>query len=317
MTRILLSIPAYNEALTIAAVAEAAKDRLKAIPNSEVAILVVDDGSTDNTTECARSIGAHVIRHSQNLGLGIAFRHAVQYAIAHQYDVLLTIDADGQFSPDDIPAIIAPILDNRSDMVTGSRFLADSSVDGIPFAKRWGNHLVTRLVNSITRNHLSDVSCGFRAYNREALLQLHLFGAFTYTHEVLLNLATKRLRISEVPITVTYPDGRHSRIASSLIRYGLRTGSIIFKSTIAYQPFRLFGTLAFVLWGLALPVLIVLGTRYLLTDFITPFKGLALTALVMVGLGFTSFAAGILLEVLRRVQLTTEELLYYAKQNSN
>jgi glycosyltransferase involved in cell wall biosynthesis len=316
MKRVLVAIPAYNEAATIAAVITDHGNALRAV-GIESDVLVVDDGSRDETAVIARAAGASVIEHGVNKGLGVAFRNAVKHAIAGKYAAMLTVDADGQFSSENSANLLSPVLDGKAGICTASRFLPSSRVTGIPGVKRIGNALVTWLINSITRERFTDVSCGFRAYSREALLHLHLFGAYTYTHEVILNAATKGLRIVEMPVAVTYFPGRRSRIASSLFRYGWRTSGIILRSTIAYQPFRLFGSLAFGLWIISVPVLLILGTRYLLTDLFSPYKGIGITALLMLGLGLTSFSAGLLLEVSRRAQLTLEEILYYQKRSSN
>jgi glycosyltransferase involved in cell wall biosynthesis len=315
MKKVLVAIPAYNEAATIAGVITAHRDALRAA-SIECDVLVVDDGSRDRTAAIAAETGARVIEHGINKGLGVAFRNAVRYAISGKYAAMLTVDADGQFSPTNSADLLFPVLEGKASICTASRFLPSSRVTGIPGVKRVGNALVTWLINSITKERFTDVSCGFRAYGREALLHLHLFGAYTYTHEVILNAATKGLRIVEMPVTVIYFPGRRSRIASSLLRYGWRTSGIILRSTIAYQPFRLFGSLAFALWIVSVPVLIVLGTRYLLTDLFSPYKGIGITALLMLGLGLTSFSAGLLLEVSRRAQLTLEEILYYQKRGS-
>jgi glycosyltransferase involved in cell wall biosynthesis len=132
--------------------------------------LVVDDGSSDNTAAVAISAGARVVSHGRNQGVGMAFQSAVQYAWENDYDLLVGIDADGQFDPAEIPMLIQPLLDNRADMVVGNRF-TQGRPEYMPPIKFRGNKMVAALVSSISGQKFQDVSCGFRAYNREALLR--------------------------------------------------------------------------------------------------------------------------------------------------
>ncbi len=314
--KILLSIPAKNEESTLEKVIEDATSELKKCNFEEILVLVVDDGSTDNTKQIAEKSGAYVIHHKKSKGLGVAFSRAIEYALEKDADIVLTIDADNQFRAEDIPNILSPLLSKKADFVTGSRFLKDSKVSGIPFAKRIGNRLMSELISSILKEEFKDVSCGFRAYNKEALHHLNLFGKFTYTQEVFINLAAKDFRIYEVPITVEYFKERTSRIASSLLRYGLQTSRIIFSSVIHYAPMRLFGGFAIITFLLGFPPVLILGIRYVLTDMITPFKGIAISGIVLLVVSFASFTSGLVLQILSRLQLSIEKNIYYARKNS-
>ena len=118
----------------------------------------------------------------------------------------------------------------------------------MPWVKRWGNRMMSRLISRLAGERFYDVSCGMRCYGRRAALQLHLLARFTYTQEVLLNLAFKQLRIVEVPLRVRGErEHGESRVAASLWRYGLRTAQIIFRSYRDYRPMRFFGGIALAL----------------------------------------------------------------------
>src|SRR5688572_6054479 len=176
-TRLLVGVPCLNEAATIGAVLDAVPTRIDGV--DDVVKLVVDDGSTDGTAREAVSHGAVVVSHGVNRGVGVAFQSMLRYAVENGFDALVSIDADGQFDAADIPRLVAPILERRADMVTGSRFVDRSFIPAtMPTMKRWGNDRMANLISALTGRRFHDVSCGYRAYGREALLNLNLHGRF-------------------------------------------------------------------------------------------------------------------------------------------
>ena len=132
----------------------------------------------------AKEAGADiVIRHNINKGVGAAFQKGVETALKKGTDVLVTIDADGQFDTEEIEKILKPILDNKADMVTGTRFQKGPITKGTPWIKKIGNKLITHIINILTHNKFTDTQCEFRAYTRDALLRLNIFSNFTYTQK--------------------------------------------------------------------------------------------------------------------------------------
>ncbi len=188
-------IPALNEEASIGDVIQ----RIQEVPFpakvTAKTVIVVDDGSRDATGEISRGLGAMVVRHEQNRGVGRAFQSGLKAALAAGADLVVNIDADGQFNPADIPALLAPLLAGEADFVTASRFKDPALEPEMPPVKRWGNRQMSRLVSGIIRHRFHDVSCGFRAYSRETALRLNLWGAFTYTQESFLDLAAKGMRM--------------------------------------------------------------------------------------------------------------------------
>lgn len=312
----LLFIPAKDEAKTIKSVITACREELQKL-FTDVSVLVVNDGSTDTTQQCAKEAGACVITHKTNQGLGKAFQRAVSYAVETKVDFMLTIDADEQFTAKDIPLFFEKQEEEQADMVTGSRFLPSSSLTGIPKVKRVGNHCMTLLVNTLLKSSYTDVSCGYRLYTREALLHLTLSGDFTYTQEVFLNLGYKQKCIAEVPITVQYFKTRTSRIAHSLWKYAKRTSAIILKSVVRYQPLRLFGWLSVALGILGAGLLVPLTIRFFLLHQFSPYKFLAITGGTFLILSFISLVLGLILHTMSLTLLQTEHVLYYAKKQSS
>lgn len=184
----------------------------------------------------------------------------------------------------------------------------------MPPLKYWGNKKVAQLVSSVSGQTFQDVSCGFRAYSREALLHLHILSEFTYTHETILSLAYQGLRIVEYPITVTYDPERKSRVAASILNYAIQTSKIVLRVMLDYRPIRVFGALGaiFLLIGMAFE-LFLLG-HYVLTYSFSPYK-----ATGFIGLGFLVFGMLVLIialvaDMLNRLRMSQNKVLYELKK---
>ena len=231
---VLIAIPALNEAATIGDLVGRLPRKLEGV--AAVDVLVVDDGSTDGTGDVAREAGAQVVRHSHNRGLGAAFQSSVGAALRGRYNVMITIDGDGQFDPREIPAVAEPVIAGRADFVSGNRFHEGAErPENMPPIKYAGNAMMSWLIGKVAQRSFDDVSCGFRAYSNEALLWLNTRGRFTYTQEVFLDLASKDLRIELVPISVIYHAERKSRVAGSILRYAFNTSLINIKTFRDHQ----------------------------------------------------------------------------------
>src|SRR3989344_6359232 len=177
--KLVVIIPAYNEERTIGDVVKSITEVNGRISKTE--ILVVNDGSTDNTEKIALENGAIVVNHLSNKGVGMAFRTGIENALKRKADVIVNVDADGQFNPLDVPKLISPILDNKADFVTATRFKNGNLIGSMPFIKKIGNRMFTSLTSFLVGQRFTDTQCGFRAYSREAALRLNLYGKFTYT----------------------------------------------------------------------------------------------------------------------------------------
>lgn len=310
-----VTIPALNERITIGQVVRAVPRNLPGVRRVEV--IVVDDGSTDDTAAEARAAGATVLTHPATRGVGAAFHTALTYVMERRGDLLVSIDADGQFDPADIPALVEPVVSGRADFTTASRFKDPKLIPEMPSVKLWGNRMMSRLVSRLTNGRYFDVSCGMRCYSRRAMLNLNLMGAFTYTQEVFLNLAFKRLRIEEVPIRVrgTREFGE-SRVASNLFKYALNTSRIIFRAYRDYKPMRFFGGLA--LWML-IPAVLLEGfffTHYLFTGRFSPHKWAGFGGGGLMVLSLIALHMGLMGDMLNRHRVYLEELLYRQREGA-
>jgi len=311
--KLLIYLPALNEAKSIQRVLASLPRSLDEIEHIEY--LVVDDGSTDETARLAGEAGAHVISHGRNRGVGAAFHSALKFSLENGIDLLIGMDADGQFSPTDIPALIQPILEGRAEMVMGNRF-----TEGLPQhmsrVKYWGNQRMANLIHYIIGYNFQDVSCGFRAYSREALLRLNLFGEFTYTHETILSLLYQGQRVLECPIQVKYYPERKSRVAGSLYLYAAQTSKILFRVMLDYHPMRMLGLASAILGFIGIGFIFFMLGHYILSGTYTPYKSFG-----FIGLGFFLFGALVLLiafvaDMLNRVRRNQDKILYELKKIS-
>jgi glycosyltransferase involved in cell wall biosynthesis len=307
--KLVVQLPALNEEKTIG-------DVIRAIPSAmdgvhEVRVVVVDDGSTDRTGALAREAGALVVRHEQPRGVGAAFRSGIQKSAELDADIIVTIDADGQFNPADIPTLIRPILDGEADFVTASRFVDPAMVPDMPAVKRWGNDFMARWISRLVKQRFHDVSCGFRAYSRNAYLRLILIGDFTYTHEVFLSLAFANIPIKEVPIRVRgVREHGASRVAGSVFHYGRRTALIILRTYRDYHPLRFFTYLAATAFVAGMGFFTFLMYIRITTERFTPHKWAAFVAAAFVGAALITFLVGVMAEMLDRARVTQEEALF-------
>jgi len=196
--RILVCIPAFNEAKTIAEVIMKSKKYADTV-------IVYDDGSTDDTYEVANSAGATVIRNPENKGYGVAIRSLFQAAKEQNADIMVTLDSDGQHNPDQIPQLIEPLLKQRFDMVIGSRFLDSNDKEKVPRYRSFGIKTITKLTQAASYSGITDSQSGFRAYNKNALSKINLFeDGMAVSIEILLRAKEKKLLTTEVPITINY-----------------------------------------------------------------------------------------------------------------
>lgn len=311
--KLVVQIPALNEEKTIADVIRGIPRSIPGISSTEV--VVVDDGSTDRTSEIAVQNGAVVVRHERTLGVGAAFRSGLEQSADLGADIVVTIDADGQFDTLDIPKLVAPITQKQADFVAASRFMDKALTPEMPWLKRCGNDFMARWISSLVGHRFYDVSCGFRAYSRNAYLRLILLGDFTYTHETFLNLAFSRVRIKEVPVQVRgVREHGTSRVASNLFRYGWRTAGIILKTFRDYKPLRFFGGLAAILLTLAICFGAFLMSVKLRTGGFTPHKWAGFVAAALAGAALLVYLIGLVAEMLDRMRVAQDELVYRVRR---
>jgi glycosyltransferase involved in cell wall biosynthesis len=210
----------------------------------------------------------------------------VSYARENGYHYMATIDADGQFNPADLQALAAPVIEDEADFSTASRFLDKNLTPEMPVLKKWGNSRVARLVSSLSGLSLKDATCGFRVYGPRALERVACFSRFTYTQEVLIDIARKGLRIKEVPVAVR-GEREHgkSRIASNLWRYAHLSIEAMYSVAHGHSPWKFYGKPAFTLISLGMLLDLSVLVRWLIVGRITPFAAFGIGGLFMITFG--------------------------------
>jgi glycosyltransferase involved in cell wall biosynthesis len=240
--KLIIQIPCFNEEHVLA---ETLADLPRQVPGvDEVEWLVIDDGSSDRTVEVARAGGvSHIVRLTNNKGLAAAFQAGLDASLKLGADIIVNTDADNQYQGADIPKLVTPILAGEADMVIGDRE-TDQIEHFSPLKKRlqrWGSAVVRRASNT----NVPDTTSGFRAYNREAALQMSVVSKFTYTLESIIQAGKQTVAIDHVPIR-TNPKTRESRLFPSMWAYVRRNTASIFRIYALYEPLRVFMAAAIV-----------------------------------------------------------------------
>ena len=241
MTNLFIQIPSYNEAQTLR---ETIADIPRSMPGiSNIQILVIDDGSSDNTLQVAFESGAdHVVQHRRNRGLAQAFMTGINTALALGADIIVNTDADHQYPGRYIEELVKPILDGKADLVIGDRQPA-KNVHFSPF-KRMVQVLGSWVIRRISQTDAPDAPSGFRAYSKYAALRIQVHNSFSYTLETLIQAGRQKMAISHVVIE-TNPNLRPSRLHKGIFNFLWLQGGAIIRSYVLYQPLK-----SFILLGL-------------------------------------------------------------------
>jgi glycosyltransferase involved in cell wall biosynthesis len=232
---VVVGIPAFNEESSIARV-------ILESQKFADAVVVCDDGSEDLTAEIAERLCADVVRHERNLGYGSAIKSLFERARELGADVLVTLDADGQHDPKEIPNVLKPILDGVADVVIGSRFVDVRGTAEMPLYRRFGARLITKLVNESSKKSVSDAQSGFRAYNRQALERLSVSEAgMGASVEILLEARKSNLKICEVPSSCKYSNGDVATSTENPVTHGLSVVMSIVRLIVEERPLMVLG----------------------------------------------------------------------------
>jgi glycosyltransferase involved in cell wall biosynthesis len=306
--KLIIQIPCLNEAETLAIT-------LAELPRTvdgfdTVEWLIIDDGSTDNTSEIARELGVHhVVRHPVNRGLAVGFMTGLDTCFRLGADVIVNTDADNQYCGADIAKLTVPILAHEADIVIGARPI--DQTEHFSWLKKKLQRLGSWAVRVASKTDVLDAPSGFRAMSREAAMRLNVFSAYTYTLETIIQAGQSNLRIVSVPIR-TNGDLRPSRLVKSISSYVRRSLGTIFRVFIIYRPLIPFFWLA----GVLLLSGFIAGARFLYFFFdgqgnghvqSVVFSGLCLT------LGVLSAMMGLIADLISVNRKISERILLYVK----
>lgn len=241
--KLVIQIPCLDEAPRISGVIA---NLPRSVPGiDDVQVLVIDDGSRDGTAEAALAAGAeHLVRFSQNRGLSVAFQTGLREALRAGADIIVNTDADDQYDASNIPDLISPILAGEADIVVGDRKPHENPE--FSWSKRKLQRIGTRVVELAGARGAADATSGFRAYTREAALDLLVVNRYTYTIESTIQAGLGPLRIVWIPVK-TNPKTRDSRLVRSTFGYVRRNALTILRVFATYRPLRFFGAIGLVL----------------------------------------------------------------------
>lgn len=310
--RLIVNLPAFNEEEKIGNTVGRIPRILEGV--DEILVQVVDDGSRDRTAVIAQEAGADfVYSNGVNRGIGKTFRYAVESALANGADIMVNIDADGQFDPLDIEKLVRPILSGQADLVSADRF-SYHKAKNIPWIKDVLNRFAANIIGHFMNTKISDLTCGFRAYSRETLLRLNLPGDYTYTQEVIIDALGKNMKVLWIPVAVTYFKGRKSRVVKSIASYVSNSSRIILKAVRDVRPMKFFGIPGLILIALSLIVFIGFLFFYFQDFKISPYRNYLLFSAVIFLIGLQFFVFALIADMIKSNRKLTEDLMYLIKK---
>jgi glycosyltransferase involved in cell wall biosynthesis len=312
--KLVIQIPCFNEEKTLPATLA---DLPNAVPGfSEVKVLVIDDGSTDRTAEVARNCGAdHLISLGTRRGLAFAFQRGLEQSVALGADVVVNTDADNQYCGQDIPLLVAPILQKQADLVVGCRPIADHPE--FSWLKKLLQGVGSWTLRILSKTSVRDAASGFRAYSKDTCLRLFLYSRFSHCMETLIQAGNCGIRVSSADIRVN-PQARPSRLFSSIPEYVLRSAGTILNMFFLYRPLEFLLSLATIFFALAG---LLAGRFILLIYFLdspeigrTHLPSLILMATLST-VGATLLVVGLLGHLIRNQRRLAEENLYLLRKS--
>ncbi len=295
---LIVTIPAHNEEKSLAEV-------ISSIPQSitgfnKIQVIVIDDGSTDQTTQIALDAGAILISQLHKNGLAKTFQAGINEALKRGADVIVNIDADGQYLASEIAQLTRALIEQKADMVVGDRQV--KKLNHMPFTKKYGNIIGSFFLRLTTGLKVNDASSGFRAFTRETALKTQILASHTYTHESLIQAAFWDLKVVNLPVTFNSRSHGESKLIAGVFSHIWKSLGAILRSLATYKPFSKFFTL-----GVLTILLAIIFTEFQLFPLVSFILFITGTMLVILG-----FIADLIVGN-RRIQ---SEILYRIKKDT-
>jgi glycosyltransferase involved in cell wall biosynthesis len=309
--RLIVQIPCYNEADTLPLTVSTIPREIPGIDSVE--ILIIDDGSTDSTIEVAKRLGVdHIVRHAGNKGLATAFQTGLDACLRLDADIIVNTDGDNQYPQEEIPRLIAPILEHSADMVIADR--QTKSIEHFSFQKKMLQGIGSWVVRKGSGTSVPDAPSGFRAYSRLAAMKLNVITKYTYTLETIIQAGKKNLSIAHVPVN-TNKQTRKSHLVRSPWDYVKKSAATIVRIYAMYEPLKVFfyiglitafpgiaGVLRFLYYYLFMPPT---ATGHI--------QSLVLSAVFLI-VGFQVMLIGLLADLISANRRIIEDALYRVKR---
>jgi glycosyltransferase involved in cell wall biosynthesis len=303
--KLIIQIPCYNEEKTLGMTLDDLPGEIHGIDQIET--LVIDDGSTDQTIKVAREHGVdHIVHLTNNKGLATGFVVGLDSALKLGADIIVNTDGDNQYFGKDIPKLVQPILEGKADIVIGARDIDE--IEHFSFLKKKLQKVGSWVVRHISYTDVSDTTSGFRAFSREAAIQLNVVSEFTYTLETLIQAGKKNIPIQSVPIR-TNRKTRDSHLFSSMWRYIYRSVSTLIRIYTMYRPLRAFSYIGGTVFLAGLGV----GLRFIyffsIGDGAGHVQSLILSAVLLI-VGFQLVMIGLVADTISANRRLIEDSLY-------
>ena len=307
--KLIIQIPCLNEEESLPRTLQDLPKHIAGVDVIET--LIVDDGSTDCTSEVARQSGVnHIVRFTKRKGLARVFYAGLDAALKAGANIIVNTDADGQYKGEDIPRLIQPIVEGKADIVIGNRDI--ENIRQFSWIKKRLQRIGSSVVRQLAGSTIADATTGFRAYSREAALGLNIISDYTYTLESIIQAEHKNLAIANITIS-TNEVNRKSRLFKSIPEYLKRSAATILRVYSMFNPFRLFLTVgaAFLFGG------VLLGCRflfyYLLGGGGGKIQSLILAAVLLV-IGFQILVIGVVADLVSANRRLIEDVLLRVKR---
>ena len=307
--KLVIQIPCYNEEKTLP---QTLLDLPKSIEGVDVIeVLVVDDGSSDDTVRVAREHGVnHIVSFPRNKGLALGFNAGLDACLRVGADIIVNTDADNQYRGEDIEALIKPILHGEAEIVIGDR--NTDAIEHFSWSKKKLQGLGSWVVRHISGTTVPDATSGFRAFSREAALRMNVVSRFTYTLETIIQAGKKGMIVADVPIR-TNEKTRESKLFRSNWEYIKRSVSTMLRIYAMYEPLKLFTWIG----GLLFAGGVLIGLRflffYLFTSGVGHIQSLILAAILVI-VGFQVLVIGLLADIIGANRQLIENVLYRVRK---
>lgn len=307
--KLIIQIPCYNEEESLAVTYHDLPRHIDGI--DEIEYLIINDGSQDRTVQVARELGIHhIVSFKKNRGLALGFMAGLDACLHLGADIIVNTDADNQYCGEDIAKLVQPILDGKADIVIGERPI--DQTEHFSWKKKKLQHLGSWVVRKASGSDIPDAPSGFRAYSREAALQLNVTNAYTYTLETIIQAGQNRIAMTSVPIR-TNGELRPSRLFTSMWKYMRRSATVIVRSFVMYRPLKFFVYLGAVIFLLGA----FFGLRglfyWLAGEGGDRIQSLLLAVLLLV-IGFQTMCTGLLADIIASNRKLLEDVQYRVRK---